>query len=79
MYQRETTVVLLLDDNNLFRWATNAIDLRALDRHRDAAMTSLIPELTLARSQPRNSSGNFATLAARRASSLVSSLATTLH
>ena len=29
----QTTAVLLLDDNKLFRWATNAIDLHTLDRH----------------------------------------------
>ena len=30
VYQHQTRAVLLLGDNNLFRWATNAIDLRTL-------------------------------------------------
>ena len=52
MYQRQTTAVLLLGDHNMFRWATNAIDLHTLDRHRDAAVTSLIPALSCRSCRP---------------------------
>jgi hypothetical protein len=38
LYQNQTTAVSFLDDNKLFRWATNAIDLRTLDGHPDAAV-----------------------------------------
>jgi hypothetical protein len=33
---------------------TNAIDLRTLDRHRDAAVTSLIPALSYRSCRPKN-------------------------
>ncbi|MFZ2076149.1 MAG: hypothetical protein WAV38_05755 [Xanthobacteraceae bacterium] len=41
-----------MGDKNLFRWATNSIDLRTLDRHPDAAVVSPIPALSCRSCRP---------------------------